>query len=139
MRFTLLCLLLLLVGCPDTVDPNDPCGLGTSADSAAFDESFASMTVVRSSDGVTPDEADGRGPVFAAADTVAAFADATAGVDVVYCVHTRDGASDLVGSEEASLSAGESTTDLGEFGAGDYVVRVGQGDTLIANLPFGVD
>lgn len=136
---TALVLALLLLGCPDTTDPRDPCGFGSTADDDVFDASFTSMELVRVSDGVTPDSADDRGPIFLADEAIGVRTEATADADVTYCVHGRDGSGELVDSQQASLGSGAETTELSDYAAGDYVVRVGQGETLIKNLPFGVD
>lgn len=139
MRTLPLLALVLLVACTDGGPSGDACDIGTSADQSAFDAAFSDMALVRLADGVAPDVDADRGPLFTADETVGALVTATAAADLVLCVRTRDGASDLVDSVTASLEVGEETIGLDSYGPGDYVVRVGLDDVLIQNLPFGVD
>jgi hypothetical protein len=127
---------LAVAGCGGAT-PSAACGLGGTADQAAFDRSFTSMTLV---DGAgNPGSPDPEAGVdFPAAARMIVQVEALAATEVRFCVAVRDAGATIAVDRTEHLPAGAGQVDLGTFSSRAYVIRVGVAGTLVRNLAFTI-
>jgi hypothetical protein len=117
--------------------PSAACGLGGTADQAAFERSFSSMVLVDAAGKPGLEDPDGS-VIFGASARVVVRLEATTATEARFCVAVRDGSGTIVADQTARLGTGAGQVDLGPFPARDYVIRVGVGGVLVRNLPFAI-
>ena len=127
----------LVAGCGSGPPASGACGLGGSADEAAFTAAFRSMELLDAS-GTTGTPDPDAGVVFPTGTRLSVRADAVATTTARMCVANRDQAGTIRGDVTGDFAVGSSTVALGAFDAGSYVVRVGVGGVLVRNLPFAI-
>ena len=127
---------LLAAGCASFSAPKD-CGVGGTADEAAFSQFFQSMELVDQETG-SPGAEGEEGAEFEPGAPLVIRYESVQAVELRVCIMERAGGGQIVFDETRGLEAGEGEFALGELVPGAYVARVSVGGVLVKNFAFEI-
>ncbi|MBL7163193.1 MAG: hypothetical protein ISS57_11350 [Anaerolineales bacterium] len=120
----------------DTFQPSQLCGGETEADHQAFTNTFSEMQLVNQA--ITGEGENGgqTGRVFE--QPVSLIIDLTSleEVEMRLCIFEAKRNGEIVFDEDFSISAGQESFDLGDFGEGSHIIRVYVDGKLVENISF---
>ncbi len=131
----LLASMAFLAACSFGSPPSCGEDIGGTADSAKFDQRFASMTLVSEATGEIGPEGEG-GMQLTAGEPLAIQIESKAEVEVRACIQPIGGSKEIPFDQTQSISQGSSSFGIGSFDPGKYVIRVIVDGTLVKNFPF---
>lgn len=125
---------LLAAGCAMFTPPED-CGVGGTADEAAFGQYFQSMQLVDQATGAPGVEGE-EGTEFGSGTSLVIRFESTQAVELRVCIMERKAGGEIVLDETWKLGAAAGELVLGEMAPGAYVARVSVDGVLVKNFAF---
>lgn len=140
MKFLRITLLLVILGgsvCAcDTFQRSQLCGAETEADHQAFTNTFTEMQLVNQASASEGENGGQIGRVFEQPVSLTIDLNSLEEVELRLCIFETKRKGEIVFDESFSLSTGQESLDLGEFGEGSHIIRVYVDGKLVENISF---